>query len=66
MSDTTAARRRFPNRTAGTVTEVSRGQQRRKPQSRDLGEKVTVTSPQVSSPPRKSVAKKHPPTDGRG
>ena len=56
-------RKRFPNRNAGSP-DVSRGSARKKAQQRN--EKVTVTSPQVSSPPRKSAVKKHPPTDGRG
>jgi len=55
------ARKRFPNRTAGTVTEVSRGSKRKPAQKRDQGETatVTVTVPQVATPPRKSATKKH-------
>ncbi len=51
------ARKRFPNRTAGTVTEVSRGQQRRKPQQRDKGENVTAENPSVLNLHRKSPSK---------
>jgi len=51
-------RKRFPSRTPGVV-EVSRGSARKKAQQCDLGDKVTVVSPQVSTPPRKSAAKKH-------
>ena len=56
-------RKRFPNRNAGSP-DVSRGSARKKAQQRDHGETVTVSSPQVSSLPRKSAAKKHQPTDG--
>jgi len=41
-----------------------RGQQRRKAQARDHGEKVAVVSPQVATPPKKSAAKKHPKING--
>ncbi len=56
-------RSRFPSRKPGVPT-VSRGSKRKPAQQRDHGEQVTVTSPQVSNPSRKSAAKKHPPTDG--
>ncbi len=50
--------KRFPNRKPG-VPDVSRGSARKKAQQCDQGETATVTVPQVSTPPRKSAAKKH-------
>jgi len=63
MSDTTVGRRRFPNREAG-CPDVSRGSARKKAQQRDNGETVTVSNPQVSTPPKKAAGKKHPKIDG--
>jgi len=56
-------RQRFPSRQAGSP-DVSRGSARKKAQSRDRGETVTVSNPQVSSPPKKAAGKKHPKING--
>ncbi len=52
-------RTRFPSRNAG-CPDVSRGSSRKKAQSRDRGETVTVSTPQVLAPRViKPAGKKH-------